>query len=46
MDPAAVAYTAQQMMNFKEIDKVPSYSTIVDNTYINDVLDKLGRVAE
>ena len=46
MDPASVAYTAQQMLNFKEIDKVPSYSTVIDNTYINDVLAKLGRVAE
>lgn len=46
MDPSAVNYTAGQMLSFKEIDKQPTYSQIVDNTYINDVLAKLGRVAE
>jgi len=46
MDPTAVNYTAGQMLSFKEIDKQPTYSQIVDSTYINDVLAKLGRVAE
>ncbi len=46
MDPASVQYTAQQMLNFKEIDKIPDYSTVVDNSYINSVLTTLGRVPE
>ena len=46
MDPSSVAYTAQQMLNFKEIDKLPTYSQIVDASYINAVLAKIGRVAE
>jgi NitT/TauT family transport system substrate-binding protein len=46
MDPAAEQYTAQQLLNFKEIDKMPSYSQVVDNSYINAVLAQLGRVPE
>ena len=46
MDPAAVQYTSQQLLNFKEIDKIPSYDQVVDNSYINSVLDTLGRVPE
>lgn len=46
MDPAAEQYTAQQLLDFKEIDKLPSYSQVVDNSYINAVLDKIGRVPE
>jgi len=46
MDPASVAYTAGQMLSFKEIDKLPTYSQIVDSTYIDAVLAKLGRVKE
>ena len=46
MDQASEAYTAQQLLNFKEIDKLPAYSAVVDDSYINAVLDKLGRVSE
>lgn len=46
MDQASEAYTAQQLLNFKEIDKVPAYDAVVNDSYINAVLDKLGRVPE
>jgi NitT/TauT family transport system substrate-binding protein len=46
MDPASVTYTAQQMLNFKEIDKLPAYSSIVDDSYIKSVLATLGTVPE
>lgn len=46
MDEASEGYTAQQLLNFKEIDKLPAYSAVVDDSYINAVLDKLGRVPE
>jgi len=36
-------YTANQLYKFKEINSVPAYSTVVDTTYIDDVLNKLGR---
>ena len=46
MDPASVQYTAQQLLDFKEIDAMPSYSSVVDNSYITSVLSTLGRVPD
>ena len=46
MDPASVQYTVQQMNNFKEIDKVPSYSSTINDSYIKSVLATLGTVPE
>ncbi len=42
--PKMEAYTAKKLYQFKEIDHVPTYSQVVDNTYIQAVLKKLGRV--
>lgn len=42
--PKMVNYEAHKLFQFKEIDKVPSYSQIVDDSYIQAVLKKLGRV--
>ncbi|HUW78420.1 MAG TPA: ABC transporter substrate-binding protein [Candidatus Nanopelagicaceae bacterium] len=46
MDPKSVLYTEAEMAKFGEIDRIPTYNQIVDTTYINDVLKKIGRVAE
>lgn len=35
-------FTAQQLKKFNEIKAVPSYSSVVDTTYIDEVLKKLG----
>ena len=46
MDSSSLLYTAGQMLSFKEIDKLPTYSQIVDGSYIDAVLVKLGGVKE
>ena len=44
MPAESVNFTAAEMARLGEIDKVPAYTKVVDATYINTVLKKLGRV--
>lgn len=42
LTPAQVDYTAGVLLKYKDISKQPSYSQIVDDSYANQALAKLG----
>ncbi len=43
LDPTQVNYTAQQLYDLKEINKLPTYDQIVDSSYADAVVAQIGK---